>query len=302
MNYYIIENNNEMINSIFKRFKPISKKKIEHDFFNSFIKSKKDLKKYLNKDLIESNILIIGCGYRYPDVLLYEEFVKSVKGCDITSFYKDGFFKNLQYELSNNNCSFLRALARTYILRYGLKNSYYQELKSLSQSDLNHDVADLKTYDGKTLPYDDGQFDAVLSTAVLEHVMDLEQFFKELYRVTSKNGINHHLYHNFYSYSGAHLPERVNQKYPWGHLTGHNEFSRSSLNTVTLEEVKKIFRNHFNIFDIFGTDKDHNKKNVDENFEYEKKHLLKSEIRNKLVHIDTEDLLTRGYLIIGKKK
>ena len=179
-----------MIVKLLNKFKPINKQKVIHDYYNSFIKSKNDLEKYLKKPLKESNILIIGCGYRYPDVLLYKNHVNSVKGCDIESFYKDGFFKNLQFELSKNNINFLKALVRTSSMRFKLKKSYYNELERLSKSELCHDIADLKSYDGKILPYDDGQFDAVISTAVLEHVMDLKQFFKELYRVTSINGVH----------------------------------------------------------------------------------------------------------------
>ena len=68
--------------------------------------------------------------------------------------------------------------------------------------------------------YEDKKFDAVLSNAVIEHASDLETFFRETARVTKPGGMSYHLYHNYYSLSGGHLPESVYRKVPWGHLRG----------------------------------------------------------------------------------
>lgn len=44
-------------------------------------------------------------------------------------------------------------------------------------------------YDGKTLPFADEQFDAVVSFEVFEHIFDLPNSIKEINRVTKRNGL-----------------------------------------------------------------------------------------------------------------
>jgi SAM-dependent methyltransferase len=50
------------------------------------------------------------------------------------------------------------------------------------------------------LPFIDGQFDCVISTQVLEHVMDLESTFREIHRVLKPGGISLH------TFPGRHVP------------------------------------------------------------------------------------------------
>jgi 2-polyprenyl-3-methyl-5-hydroxy-6-metoxy-1,4-benzoquinol methylase len=54
-----------------------------------------------------------------------------------------------------------------------------------------HDHIDSKVdvfYDGKILPFDDGQFDAVVSFEVLEHVFNVHEILTEINRVTKHSG------------------------------------------------------------------------------------------------------------------
>jgi SAM-dependent methyltransferase len=44
------------------------------------------------------------------------------------------------------------------------------------------------------LPYEDNTFDAVISTSVLEHALNKEECFQEIYRVLRNNGCSMHLY------------------------------------------------------------------------------------------------------------
>jgi ubiquinone/menaquinone biosynthesis C-methylase UbiE len=43
-------------------------------------------------------------------------------------------------------------------------------------------------YDGKTIPFGDNEFDAVLSTEVLEHVFNIDAILSEIHRVLKKGG------------------------------------------------------------------------------------------------------------------
>ena len=75
-----------------------------HDYFNSFLKSKADITKLLPKPLNDSSVLVVGCGYLYPDVLLYSTCAKEVVGIDVTHcFWRDGFLKDLVCNLKGKS-------------------------------------------------------------------------------------------------------------------------------------------------------------------------------------------------------
>lgn len=84
------------------------------------------------------------------------------------------------------------------ILDFGCGSKPYESLFSRATSYLGvdlavtgHDHSDSKVdvfYDGKVLPFDDGQFDAVVSFEVLEHVFNLTDDLREIHRVTRQSG------------------------------------------------------------------------------------------------------------------
>jgi len=51
----------------------------------------------------------------------------------------------------------------------------------------------INLYDGRTIPYPDGQFDLVFSSHVLEHVYDLPGFLREVRRVLKESGSAVHI-------------------------------------------------------------------------------------------------------------
>lgn len=55
------------------------------------------------------------------------------------------------------------------------------------------------------LPFDDGQFDIVISQVVLEHVMDYESTFKEIHRVLKPGGISLHIFPSRYVFIEPHV-------------------------------------------------------------------------------------------------
>jgi SAM-dependent methyltransferase len=54
-------------------------------------------------------------------------------------------------------------------------------------------VSPVKTYDGKTIPFDSNSFDVVFSSNVLEHIADVEIFQAEIRRVLKPDGVAVHL-------------------------------------------------------------------------------------------------------------
>lgn len=51
----------------------------------------------------------------------------------------------------------------------------------------------VRIYDGRTLPFDDGCFDVVVSSNVLEHIPDLQKTLSEIHRVMKPNGLEIHI-------------------------------------------------------------------------------------------------------------
>ena len=186
--------------------------------------------------------------------------------------------------------------------RNGLHRNYYKQISKLSSLPLNHSELNLISYDGNRMPFQNNKFDVVVSTAVLEHVFNLEGFFQELSRITKPGGLSYHLYHNYYSFSGSHLQESSCKKHPWGHLRGIYKTDTASLNKATIEQISKSFSSEFIMDDIYQVSKDHSKKGIDKTFTYEGQNWLTENIRNELKQYTDEQLLTRSYLIIGRKQ
>lgn len=288
--------------SFLSLLKPISVEAANHDYLNVFLKSKKDVEELLSMELSDATVLIIGCGYRYPDVLLYSCFAKEVYGVDVLNiFFRDGFRPLYRY-YRNKGKSIFYSLVVSFGKRAGLQKNYYDHISSTSQLTFDHSKLSLMSYDGEELPFEDNKFDFILSNAVLEHVQDLEVFFRELKRVTKPGGISYHLYHNFYSFSGGHYSSDLAIKNPWGHLRGIYDIDPDHLNKATPKQVLDDFAISFDINKVFQVDKNHSKKAVDERFQYEGQEWLSEDIRKELSQFSDEQLLTRSYLVIGIKK
>ena len=284
---------------------PVSKREAEHDYFTCFLKSKADLKKDLLIPLKDASILVIGCGYLYPEVLLYSTCAKKVVGIDVKEcFWRDGLLKKVltSSKKHKGHKKIVFALNDTFRNRFLVKQNYYGRLERFLGTRVNHDNFELVSYKGKRIPFHDNAFDLVISNAVLEHVMEISAAIKEMARVTNEIGINYHLYHNYYSFSGNHKPYALNKKHPWGHLRGLIQTNLTHLNKAKIYELEKTFLSFFNDVEIFAVDTKHFKRGVDEQFDWEEEALFqryKKELEQKY---PPEMLLSRGFLIVGKNK
>jgi SAM-dependent methyltransferase len=289
------------LQAVIKGLKPLPLEHAVHDYHHVFKNELQDLKNLIQKPIEDISILVIGCGYRYPDVVLLSGVAREVVGLDVQEvFYKDGFLKLLKYNMSQKR-GFFSSLYNAYRKRNGVKR-YYSYLKKSSKLDISPQKVNLIYYNGTSIPFPDENFDLVISNAVLEHVMDLNTFFKEVQRVTMKSGLSYHHYHNYYSFSGGHLPEKLCLENPWGHLRGIYTTSDSHLNKVTIGEVQSAFGEYFEESKTFPMDKKYNKKTVDEYFSYEKEELLTEPLKKELKDYPLDELLTRAFLIYGYKK
>ncbi len=246
----------------------------------------------------EQRILDIGCGYRYPIVALLYGQVRSIAGVDISCYWRDGWATRYKEERGKG---ILRAALVT--ARDRLSDAMFWRCYRAAGIPLFHSAYDLRIYDGKTLPFADGAFTSVVSNAVVEHVDDLEAFAAETARVLAPGGVANHLWHNFYSLSGSHLPEAEYSAVPWGHLTGQLT-SRSALHPRMPEEVSAAFAGHFEVVAVKRADRAHRTEGTDPGFEEEGAELLPEALSRapELERYPRDLLLTRAYVIQMRKE
>ena len=269
----------------------------KHDYRNVFLKTKRDISRLLNESLAEASILVLGCGYAYSDVILFSQIAPNVVGLDtINAFYRDGITATYR-DLRRAN-GFLKGLINTIRLQTNT-HRYYKCLRKFGAI-ISHNTYELSSYDGCWMPFEDDTFDVVLSNAVLEHVTDLTTLFREVYRVTKPNGISRHHWHNYYSFSGGHVPPMLCKRHPWGHLR-RKYTAPHDLNKVKPREVVQCLGEYFHDIRLYQVDREHNKKGIDDNFRYEHEDLLSPTLRRELREYPVELLLTRSYQIIAHK-
>ncbi len=294
----------EKIRGQIKVLAPTSEGKADHDYFNCFMKSKADIEAALSIPLKKASVLVMGCGYLYPDVFLYSTCVNYVVGIDVKScFWRDGLSKTVLTSLKSRKGlkSIVLTISDTFKSRFLIRRKYYGRLEQYLGKRVDHGKLDLLSYNGGRIPFNDNTFDVVISNAVLEHVKDLSVTVGEMARVTNESSINYHLYHNYYSFSGNHKPYDLNRKHPWGHLRGLIQTNPQHLNKVQIYDLNKIFLSYFKDVEVFSVDKNHCKRGVDDHFTWEKEVLFR-EYRDELEQkYPLEMLLSRGFLITGKK-
>ena len=120
-----------------------------------------------------------------------EEFIPTILGMVI----------NPVYILRNGLCSSIKKIAPIIdgnVLDFGCGSKPYESLFTnvnsyigvdIEVSGHNHSESKVDYfYDGKTLPFEDNQFDAVVSFEVFEHIFNISQILSELKRVLKPSG------------------------------------------------------------------------------------------------------------------
>lgn len=276
--------------------------KAEHDFRNVFLKTRSILSELIGRPLTSVDLLVLGCGYDYPEVILFSNVCRRVVGLDVIgAFYRDGISSTFRDRAKARN---IIGKALSAILTLSDRHTlwrYYTHLRKISNLVIDHEKYELLSYNGHRMPFGESTFDVVVSSSVLEHVQDLETVVQEVYRITRSEGISLHLWHNYYSLSGGHRPERLALKFPWGHIRGKYR-PRADLNKLYPGQMQNLFSEYFNIIGFYGVDKHHRRKGVNANYISEGHDFYSESIRDELRAFSRELLLTRGYLIIGRRK
>jgi SAM-dependent methyltransferase len=265
-----------------------------HDYQIAYVKLASRLQKLLGvRRLKESRVLDIGCGYTYPTVALLAAAGVEVCGIDLEPvFFRDGRLARFRQRLCE--AGLIRALDAAGP-RYTQRQHYFAALTALSHVTITHGALSLHTYDGHTLPFPDGSFDAVVSTAVLEHVSDIPVFVREVARVLRPGGVVDMLWHNFYSPSGGHRHASDVAVSPWGHVTGESRLSEY-LNKKRPDEIEREFANHLTVRRVIGASEDHTLED-EPGYAPEGEDWLTEAWRKALPGLSDDLLTTRAYLI-----
>jgi len=268
-----------------------------HDYSNVFLKLERRLTELLEpKPSREWRLLDMGCGYHYPNVVLFHGGGAEICGVDVEPvFFRDGRVSTFRARL--RTVGLLRAV-KWATLRYSHCAAYHRALTRLMQRSVEHPHLTLCHYDGHHLPFDDQQFDAVISNAVLEHVEDPDAFVAESARVLRPGGVIDMIWHNFYCPSGSHLPAWRVARSPWGHVTG--EVKTFGLNRKRPDEIARAFEAHFDVSRVVAVDRDHRLMG-ERGFQYEGRELLTLEWKTRLAGLPEDLLVTRAYLIQAVK-
>jgi len=119
-----------------------------------------------------------------------EMFIPSLLGIFINPFY---FIRRGLYKGIISNKKYLKGR----LLDFGCGSKPYKNLLDvkeyigldIEESGHSHKNEQVDVYyDGKTIPFDDNNFDSVFSSEVLEHIFNLEQILNELHRVIKPGG------------------------------------------------------------------------------------------------------------------
>jgi len=268
-----------------------------HDVRCAFARLRARLEELSELPPDEWRVLDVGCGYRYPNVILFSRLAIPTVGLDVLpAFFRDGALARWRGEpelpLPRRvwRCAKERMLAR----------AYYRELERLTGWRVDHGALQLVKYDGGAFPFDDGSFNTIVSNAVLEHVADLPRFAAEVRRILAPGGVFDMLWHNYYSLSGNHLPDDVNATYPWGHLTGDTRApDTAGLNRARPEDVRAAFEGALDVTRCVPADAEHRLQG-EPGFTPEGAELLAGDLRRRLLAEYPEDmLLSRAFIIQG---
>jgi len=288
---------------LFSYHSRFSERFAEHDHNNVFQKVKRDLTKYEFGELKRKRVLDLGCGQRYPFSLQCAAAGAEVIALDTEYIKPDilpiAFYRTVKY-------SDLKRALKSAIRRLFFDRRYYRALEAIaggtfnaSRSLIEFIVAD-PTGTNYNLP--DESFDLIVSNAVLEHVVDVPLFAREIERLLVSGGFFYSIAHNFYSLSGGHnmdwaFPDEFpsSKVPPWDHLRENKYPVSVYLNRHKPEDYQNAFSEHLEVVIFESRDINHDPGG------WEGESFLTRELATELAEYPKELLLTRGWCIICRK-
>jgi len=124
----------------------------EHDYYNVFLKLQHRLRVLLSPlNEKQWRILDLGCGFHYPNVILFHDQVAEIWGADVvSSFFRDGRLARFRSVAAGRG--WLRGV-KWATVEYNRCQQYYCHLERLSGIRIDHSQYRLRRYDGQNLPF-----------------------------------------------------------------------------------------------------------------------------------------------------
>jgi len=267
-----------------------TKNQAQHDYLIYKI-IKNNIDNHIANSINNFNILDIGCGQRYPNVLLFSSFNNHVEGIDLEILGKRFNVSKYRNILKYNG---FEKLFKVFFRELLFDNIYFKELEKLNGKIFNNNF-NLKYANAENLPYTDDRFDIIISNAAFEHIPNVSKAVSEIKRVLKKGGLCHIEIHLFPSLSGGHnlrwaFPDKNPPKDipPWDHLRQNKYPTHVYLNKLREKEYRNIFEKQLTILDW-----------ITEYTEGEK--FITPEIATELNQYSREELLKRSVIVIARK-
>lgn len=217
----------------------------EHDYRDVFGTTRDRLARALGRPVTGLRMLDVGCGQRTPATLLFEAAGNKTTGIDtelITAGPGLGAFMRVW------RADGLERAAKTLARQILFDPAYDRRLAELARKPLARRRLDLRRLSIASLPFPDGEFDAVISNAVFEHLSDVPAAVREVARVLRAGGVCHIAIHLFPSLSGGHhmawaFPEEsAPEDIPlWDHLRENRFPAHVYLNRLKESDYRAAF-------------------------------------------------------------
>jgi SAM-dependent methyltransferase len=119
-----------------------------------------------------------------------EQFNPKILGIFINPFYfaRKGLYQNVSKLITNLNGRLLDVGCGTKPYENICNVDEYIGLEIDDEGNRQHNYADV-FYDGRTIPFEDKEFDSILSNQVFEHVFNPNEFLREINRVAKIDGL-----------------------------------------------------------------------------------------------------------------
>jgi SAM-dependent methyltransferase len=260
--------------------------------FSSFESSRSALERYVGRPLRGARVLDLGCGQRFPALLLFHTSGARATGIDTDVVDPEFSVRSGLRMLRENGIErFLSTFGRHLLF----DRAYYRELRQHFRAPLRFGKLDVRKMDARSLAFPDGEFDLVHSTSAFEHFADVPGAVSELCRVLRPDGVASVVVHLFPSLSGGHelewaFPDEAPSRRvpPWDHLRENRFPSHAYLNRWRGREYQEAFGRHFETLEFR---------------EYrEGERLLTPELERSLEGFTRDELLTRAFRAVLRKK
>ncbi len=219
----------------------------------SFGASAGALERHARRPLLDSRVLDLGCGRRFPATLLFHSFGARATGIDLDAAlppFAAGVWIGMVRRGGPGR------LAGSLLRKCLFDPGYYRELRRRAGRSLRFEGLDLRLMDAGALDFPDAEFDLVHSNSVFEHLRDVPGAVREVARVLKPAGVASIVIHLYPSLSGGHHPEwafpaeEPSQRVPpWDHLRANRFPAGPYLNGWRERDYRPVIGERFEILE-----------------------------------------------------